>query len=127
MRLLPTFLAAALTIGTSTALKNWDFYIFKPGCDPENVDISLYIYHAIGTRVQSCTALDTREDLDLSEADSLSWKSPAAERAQFDLCMYADGDCSGVHTDVIRSTWDICYPYNGFKGYKVVPIGAACE
>ncbi|KAL5360658.1 hypothetical protein BJX96DRAFT_150632 [Aspergillus floccosus] len=125
MRLILASVLVALAGHPVAAYKNWDFYLFRPGCNPDDVDLSLYLYHAIGTRAQACTRIDNL-DFNLTEVDSLSWKSPAAERAQFDLCMFEDGKCRKAVVDEVRNQWDICHKYIGWKGYKVVPIGAPC-
>ncbi|KAF9891404.1 hypothetical protein FE257_004260 [Aspergillus nanangensis] len=126
MRVILLPILAALAAQPVAAYKNWDLYLFRPGCNPEDVDIGLYLYHRIGTQKQACQRIDNL-DFNLTDVDSLSWKSPVEERAQFDLCMFKDAKCNKRVIDEVRNQWDICHPYNGWKSYKVVPIGAACK
>lgn len=41
----------------------------------------------------------------------------------YEMCMFADAECSGTEMDRISSDWEICYPYEGWKAYTVVPKG----
>lgn len=41
--------------------------------------------------------------------------------------MFSTTNCSaGSLIDTITSRWEVCYPYNGFVGFKVVSAGASC-
>ena len=48
---------------------------------------------------------------------------------RYDLCMFSSSDCSGGANSLLGSItngWDVCYLYNGFKSWTVVPNGSAC-
>ncbi|KAE8372627.1 hypothetical protein BDV26DRAFT_273797 [Aspergillus bertholletiae] len=131
--LLPTLtlLATLGTLGTATTAdtlrpKNWDLRLLKPGCQPSGSNFDISVYHAQGVSDRPCMDLTTVRGLNLSLVDTVSWKSPSDP--QFDLCMYARGDCAADGlVGEIRDGWGVCVGYAKWKGWKAVEKGAECD
>ena len=48
---------------------------------------------------------------------------------RYDLCMFSSPDCSGGEGALLGSIsngWDVCYLYNGFESWTIIPNGEAC-
>lgn len=104
----------------------WDLRLLKPGCQPSGSNFDISVYHAQGVSERSCVDLTTVRGLNLSIVDTFSWKSPS--EPQFDLCMYAGGDCdSGELVGEIRDGWGVCVKYEGWKGWRAVSKGEECN
>ncbi|EAW09320.1 uncharacterized protein ACLA_035230 [Aspergillus clavatus NRRL 1] len=130
MHLLTLFLlllgtVAAIQAPTRDALKprNWDLRLLGPGCDPNDSNIDISLFHRSGFVGASCEAVDTGE-FNTTSVKSISWKSPGEDR--YDLCIYGNAGCRGAAADVLRSGWEVCYPFSGWKGWKVVAADVAC-
>ncbi|KAH1623088.1 hypothetical protein KXX31_003739 [Aspergillus fumigatus] len=132
---LPPLLTVALTIVLSTtsaletreilAPRNWDFRLLGPGCNPNASNIDISVFHRSGLYGRDCEALDTSL-YNTTSVKSLSWKSPSTGADRYDLCMYRDAECGSDNTDVIRGGWEVCYPFTGWVGFRVVQGGTEC-
>ncbi|RAH65148.1 uncharacterized protein BO66DRAFT_334476, partial [Aspergillus aculeatinus CBS 121060] len=104
----------------------WDLRLFSPGCDPNTTSFDLSLWHRQGVAAtDGCAALDA--GLNASTVDTFSWKSPSTSSA-YDLCLYGAG-CgtdSGDEVQVIRSGWEVCVKYTGWRGWGVVAHGEDC-
>ncbi|KAJ5692304.1 hypothetical protein N7462_001727 [Penicillium macrosclerotiorum] len=136
--ILPTVLALVAT-GVSAvphvkrellAYRSWDLRLLSvaiPTCDVDTSNLDYSILHRYGAFNRDCEALDTTE-YNATNVKSLSWKSPS-EDDWHDLCMWSTADCSGGAASLlgsITSSWEMCYPYNGWVGFTVVDHGASC-
>ncbi|KAJ5816322.1 hypothetical protein N7447_008555 [Penicillium robsamsonii] len=140
------FLAACLTlVGVSpwrvNALPNpedlnvlayraWDFRFLSeapPVCNSSVNNIQYSILHYSGAKSRDCQALNTAE-YNSTNVKSISWKSPS-QQDRYDLCMFSSPDCSGGESGLlgkITNGWDVCYLYNGFEAWTIVPNGNPC-
>ncbi|PYH84823.1 hypothetical protein BO82DRAFT_399239 [Aspergillus uvarum CBS 121591] len=107
--------------------RNWDLRLFSPGCDPNTTSFDLSLWHRQGvSATDGCAALDA--GLNASAVDSFSWKSPSTS-SQYDLCLYGAGCEAGEgegDVQVIRSGWEVCVKYTGWRGWGVVAHGGEC-
>ncbi|KAA8645809.1 uncharacterized protein ATNIH1004_007230 [Aspergillus tanneri] len=72
--------------------KNWDLHILAPGCNPNNSNFDISLYHRSGITGNTCTSLIDDSNPDRTKAETISWKSPIA--SHYDLCTFRDGNCS---------------------------------
>ncbi|KAJ5886645.1 uncharacterized protein N7473_009319 [Penicillium subrubescens] len=111
------------------AYRAWDLRLLStaiPTCNPNDSNIDVSIYHRSGRYDTTCQALEA--DYNATNVKSLSYKSPS-EDDWHDLCMFSTADCSGGKSALLGSItdgWEVCYPYNGFRGWSVVAHGTAC-
>lgn len=114
---------------TNDCLLQWDLRLLStaiPTCNPNDSNIDVSIYHRSGRYDTTCQALEA--EYNATNVKSLSYKSPS-EDDWHDLCMFSTADCSGGKTALLGSItdgWEVCYPYNGFRGWSVVAHGTAC-
>ena len=90
-------------------------------------NIEYSILHYSGAKRRDCQVLNL-EKFNSTNVKSISWKSPS-EADRYDLCMFSSTDCSGGKSRLLGSItngWDVCYLYNGFKSWSIIPNGAAC-
>ncbi|KAE8355125.1 hypothetical protein BDV28DRAFT_146416 [Aspergillus coremiiformis] len=129
MHILSFSLVLALIATTTTAdilkPRNWDLRLLQPGCQPNNSNIDLSVYHSSGVSARDCTDLTSLPDLNLSMVDTVSWKSPS--EPGYDLCTYRTGDCDAEGAEAIRGGWKVCVKYTGWQGWKAVARGEDCD
>jgi hypothetical protein len=107
----------------------WQLRLLGPGppaCDPNSNtgNAAISIYTRQGLDAAKCTSLDTST----STVQSISWKSPGIT-AVYSLCMWKNSDCSGGEAglaDVIKTNWQVCYPFTGWKAWSTVKQGTSC-
>ncbi|EKV21154.1 hypothetical protein Pdw03_5887 [Penicillium digitatum] len=115
---------------TVLAYRAWDFRFLgeaPPVCNSSVNNIEFTILHYSGSQRRDCQELNLAE-FNSTNVKSISWKSPS-DMNRYDLCMFRSPDCSGGEGSLlgnIVSGWDVCYLYNGFKSWTVVPNGEAC-
>ncbi|KAF3390451.1 hypothetical protein F1880_009116 [Penicillium rolfsii] len=109
--------------------RSWDLRLLStaiPVCNPEDSNLDASIAHRYGRVDLACQEL---EDIyNSTNVGSISFKSPNSSD-QHDLCMFRTPDCSGGKDALLGSItdgWEVCYPYNGFRGWSVVSHGKAC-
>jgi hypothetical protein len=98
-----------------------------PVCNSSVNNIQYSILHYSGAKSRDCQTLNTAQ-FNSTNVKSISWKSPSEEN-RYDLCMFGLPDCSGGEDGLLGSItngWDVCYLYNGFKAWTVVPNGNPC-
>ncbi|KAJ5459921.1 uncharacterized protein N7458_001473 [Penicillium daleae] len=111
------------------AYRSWDLRLLNtaiPTCNPKDSNLDASIYHRYGRYDSTCETLEA--DYNATNVKSVSWKSPS-EDDWHDLCMFSTADCSGGESTFLGSItdgWEVCYPYNGFRGWSVVSHGTAC-
>ncbi|KAI9040802.1 uncharacterized protein KD926_007746 [Aspergillus affinis] len=108
--------------------RNWDLRLSLPGCTPNTTNLKLSLYHRGGVYTRDCVSLleDTGPDakpVNLSRVDTVSWKN---KRLNYDLCLYPSADCSDQNSKAIRNGWEVCLPYEGWEGYRIVEAGDTC-
>lgn len=103
----------------------WDLRLLGPGCNPNASNIDISVFHRSGFYGRDCEALDTSV-YNTTSVKSVSWKSPSPGANRYDLCMYSDAECGSDKPDVIRGGWNVCYPFTGWVGFRVVPGGEEC-
>ncbi|KAJ5372686.1 hypothetical protein N7517_004692 [Penicillium concentricum] len=112
------------------AYRAWDFRFLSeapPVCNSSVNNIQYSILHYSGAKSRDCQALNIAE-FNSTNVKSISWKSPS-EEDRYDLCMFSSPDCSGGETGLLGSItngWDVCYLYNGFEAWTIVPNGNPC-
>ncbi|PYH47829.1 uncharacterized protein BP01DRAFT_389732 [Aspergillus saccharolyticus JOP 1030-1] len=108
--------------------RNWDFRLFSAGCDPNTTSLDVSLWHRQGVSATGgCATLET--SVNLTQVETFSWKSPGA--SQYDLCLYGAGCATkggeGAGTvQVVRSGWEVCQAYMGWRGWGVVAHGGEC-
>ncbi|KAN0077380.1 hypothetical protein V8E54_005684 [Elaphomyces granulatus] len=111
---------------------NWQLRLLGPGppaCDPNSNtgNAAISIYTRQGLDAAKCTSLDTSM-FNNSTVQSISWKSPGIT-AVYSLCMWKNSDCSGGEAglaDEIKTDWQVCYPFTGWKAWSTVKQGTSC-
>ncbi|KAJ5885085.1 hypothetical protein N7495_009595 [Penicillium taxi] len=134
-------LSVFATVATVTALPSpekreilayraWDFRLYSAGtptCEVNDSNIDITVLHRYGASSRDCQAL--LDDISNgTTVKSLAWKSPS-EDDEYDLCLFRTADCSGGSSSLIASItdgWEVCYPYSGWLGWKVVSHGGSC-
>lgn len=90
-------------------------------------NIEYSILHYSGAKRRDCQVLNLAK-FNSTNVKSISWKSPS-ETNRYDLCMFSSPDCSGGEDSLLGSInngWDVCYLYNGFESWSIIPNGDAC-
>ncbi|KAJ6178987.1 hypothetical protein N7519_009448 [Penicillium mononematosum] len=112
------------------AYRAWDFRFLSeapPVCNSSVNNIEYSILHYSGAKGRDCQVLNLAK-FNSTNVKSISWKSPS-ETNRYDLCMFSSPDCSGGEGSLLGSItngWDVCYLYNGFESWSIIPNGDAC-
>ncbi|KAJ5154637.1 uncharacterized protein N7500_010076 [Penicillium coprophilum] len=112
------------------AYRAWDFRLLSeapPVCNSSESNIEYSILHYSGAKKRDCQILNTAE-FNSTNVKSISWKSPS-ETDRYDLCMFSSPDCSGGEDGFLGSItngWEVCYLYNGFESWTIIPNGNPC-
>ncbi|KAJ5970578.1 uncharacterized protein N7479_000496 [Penicillium vulpinum] len=110
------------------AYRAWDFRLLSeapPVCNSSMNNIEYSILHSSGASGRTCQTLDLTQ-FNSTNVKSISWKSPSDED-RYDLCMFSTPDCSGGSLlGSITNGWEVCYLYNGFEAWTIVPDGSDC-
>ncbi|CAI7566448.1 hypothetical protein PCG10_007578 [Penicillium crustosum] len=115
---------------TVLAYRAWDFRFLSeapPVCNSSVSNIEYSILHYSGAQRRDCQVLNLAE-FNSTNVKSISWKSPS-DVNRYDLCMFSSPDCSGGEGALLGSIsngWDVCYLYNGFESWTIIPNGEAC-
>ncbi|KAK1144764.1 hypothetical protein N8T08_004775 [Aspergillus melleus] len=123
--LLVTALSSTLALSDTLKPRNWDFHLLTSGCSPNSSNYDISIYHRSGVAARSCISLAEDSNPNTTAVATISWKSPIAE--PYALCTFQDGECSADgFIEAVRGDWEVCYPYKGWVGWKVVGSGEDC-
>ncbi|KAF4771349.1 hypothetical protein N7455_007958 [Penicillium solitum] len=115
---------------TVLAYRAWDFRFLSeapPVCNSSVNNIEYSILHYSGAQRRDCQVLNLAQ-FNSTTVKSISWKSPS-DTNRYDLCMFSSPDCSGGGDALLGSIsngWDVCYLYNGFESWSIIPNGEAC-
>ncbi|CAI7665257.1 unnamed protein product [Penicillium palitans] len=115
---------------TVLAYRAWDFRFLSeapPACNSSVNNIQYSILHYSGAQRRDCQVLNLAE-FNSTNVKSISWKSPS-DVNRYDLCMFSSPDCSGGKDALLGSItngWEVCYLYNGFESWSIIPNGEAC-
>ncbi|KAJ5233842.1 uncharacterized protein N7469_005608 [Penicillium citrinum] len=108
---------------------NWQLRLFSeatPVCNPDESNVQYSVFTRSGYLPRACESFGAEDTEDGVLPKSLSFKSVSDEDPK-DFCMFSTTNCStGSLIDTITSRWEVCYPYNGFVGFSVVPAGTSC-